>query len=84
MPVMAQTPGGEAPGIADVVTAVLWGTMTERFRKIAKMFDKTAALTRRVSALQPLAALTAKARDDYGDAYCGGQIEKSLRKMLGE
>src|SRR5258708_38436486 len=26
--------GGEAPGIADVVTATLWSTMTERFRKI--------------------------------------------------
>ena len=27
--------------------------------------------------------LAAKAKEDYGDAYCGGQIEASLRKVLG-
>ena len=32
----------------------------------------TAALTRRVAELPPLAKLAAKAREDYGDAYCGG------------
>jgi glutathione S-transferase len=78
--------GGDAPGIADIVTATLWGTMTERFSKIGTMFRRTApmtaALTQRVAALPPLDALAAKARDDYGDAYCGGQIEKSLRKVL--
>ncbi|TGS73663.1 glutathione S-transferase, partial [Mesorhizobium sp. M8A.F.Ca.ET.181.01.1.1] len=31
----------------------------------------------------PLAALSRRAFDDYGDAYCGGQIEKSLRKVAG-
>jgi len=79
--------GGTKPGIADVVTATLWSTMTERFKTIDKMFKKsapmTAALTRRVSALPALAALAAKAREDYGDSYCGGQIERSLRKVLG-
>jgi glutathione S-transferase len=79
--------GGDTPGIADIVTAVLWSTMTERFRKIATMLKNkapmTAALTQRVAALPPLAALAAKARDDYGDAYCGGKIEASLRKVLG-
>ena len=78
--------GGEAPGVADVVTAVLWSTMTDRFPKIAEMFTHaaplTAALTRRVADLPPLAALAAKAREEYGDAYCGGQIEASLRKVL--
>jgi glutathione S-transferase len=80
--------GGDAPGIADIVTATLWSTMAERFSKIAAILDDTApmtaALTRRVAALPPLAKLAAKARRDYGDAYCGGQIEKSLRKVLGE
>ena len=78
--------GGEAPGIADVVTATLWSTMADRFPKIAAILDDaapmTAALTRRVAALPPLAKLAAKARRDYGDAYCGGQIEASLRKVL--
>ena len=79
--------GGEAPGIADIVTATLWSTMTDRFHKIEAIFAKagpmTAALTRRVAGLPPLAKLAVKARQDYGDAYCGGQIEASLRKVLG-
>ena len=79
--------GGNAPGIADVVTAVLWSTMTERFETIDTIFKDaapmTAALTRRVAALPPLAKLAAKAREDYGDTWCGGQIEASLRKVLG-
>lgn len=79
--------GGDKPGIADVVTATLWATMTDRFPKIGTIFKKsapmTAALTGRVAALPALAALAAKAKHDYGDAWCGGQIEKSLRKVLG-
>jgi glutathione S-transferase len=78
--------GGEAPGIADVVTATLWSTMAERFPKIETMLKDaapmTAALVDRVASLPPLAKLAAKAREDYGDAYCGGQIEASLRKVL--
>jgi len=78
--------GGKKAGIADVVSATLWSTMTERFAKIETMLDETApmtaALTRRVAALPPLKKLAAKARKDYGEAYCGGQIEASLRKVL--
>lgn len=78
--------GGEQPGIADVVTATLWSTMSDRFPVIGAILGesapKTAALTRRVAALPPLANLATKAREDYGDAYCGGRIEMSLRKVL--
>jgi glutathione S-transferase len=78
--------GGNAPGIADVATATLWSTMTDRFPAVGEILEEaapmTAALTRRISALPPLAKLAAKARKDYGDAYCGGQIEASLRKVL--
>ena len=50
----------------------------------------TAALSQRVSdlpplaqlAVPPLAQLAAKARHDYGDAYCGGKISASLKKVL--
>ncbi len=62
--------GGDKPGIADVVTATLWSTMTDRFPKIETMLKETApmtaALTRRIAGLPPLAALAAKAREDYG------------------
>ena len=78
--------GGEAPGIADVVTATLWSTMADRFPKIEKILKETApltaALTQRVAHSTPLTKLAAKAKEDYGDAYCGGQIEASLRKVL--
>lgn len=78
--------GGEAPGIADIVTATLWSTMTDRFPAIGAILEDaaplTASLTRRVAALPPLVRLATQARQDYGDAYCGGQIEASLRKVL--
>jgi glutathione S-transferase len=79
--------GGATPGIADVVTATLWSTMTDRFRPINTMLEDaapmTAALSRRISALPALADLAAKANQDYGDAYCGGEIEASLRDVIG-
>jgi glutathione S-transferase len=78
--------GGTAPDVADIVTATLWSTMIDRFSKIETLLQETApmtaALTRRIADLQPLAELAAKARRDYGDTYCGGQIEASLRKVL--
>jgi glutathione S-transferase len=60
--------------------------MTERFGKIAALLDEsapnTAGLTQRVADLPPLKKLAAKARRDYGDTYCGGQIEASLRRVV--
>jgi glutathione S-transferase len=60
--------------------------MADRFHEIEAILEQaaplTASLTRRVADLPPLAKLAAKARKDYGDAYCGGQIEASLRKVL--
>ena len=79
--------GGDAPGIADLVTATLWSTMAGRFPAIAALLDeaapRTAALARRVASLPPLSDLAVRARQDYGDSYCGGQIEASLRRVLG-
>ena len=79
--------GGKNPGIADIVTATLWSTMADRFHAIEVIFEETApltaALTRRITRLPPLAELAAKAQRDYGNAYCGGQIEASLRRVLG-
>lgn len=78
--------GGEATGVADIVTATLWSTMSERFPPIGAMLEDaaplTASLVRRVSRTPALADLAARARRDYGDLYCGGEIEQSLRKVL--
>ena len=80
--------GGRAPGIADVITATLWTTMTERFSKIHALLEETApmtaALCQRVSLLPPLAKLAEKARKDYGQAYAGGQIGASMAKILND
>ena len=79
--------GGETPGLADVVTATLWRTMGERFAPLATLLEETApmtaALSRRVAALPALADLAERTRKAYGEAYCGGQIEASLRQVLG-
>jgi len=78
--------GGETAGLADVVAATLWSTMAERFPRIGAMLDEaaplTASLVARVAQTPPLADLAARARADYGDLYCGGRIEQSLRKVL--
>jgi glutathione S-transferase len=42
----------------------------------------TAALSRRVAAEPALAALAERAREEWGEAWCGGKIERSLRKVL--
>lgn len=77
--------GTPQPGIADIVTATLWSTMADRFRKIEAIGAETVptiwGLTRRVQALPALDALKRKSFADYGDAYCGGDIEKSLRNV---
>lgn len=78
--------GGEVPGIADIVTATLWSTLADRFQNIAVLLEeaapRTSALSRRVSDLPALTELAASARKDYGDAYCGGEIGNSMKKVL--
>ena len=80
--------GGLTPGIADVISATLWTTMTERFSKIHDIFEETApmtaALCRRVSALPPLTKLAETARRAYGQAYAGGEIGASMAKTLND
>lgn len=80
--------GGREPGLADVVTATLWTTIVDRFPTIGQTLDRTApctaALARRVSNLPALITAADRARADYGDTWSGGQIEASLRKVLGD
>lgn len=78
--------GTENAGVADIVTATLWSTMGDRFPPIAAMLAQvapfTAALVRRMQEVPALAALEVRTFEGYGDAYCGGEIEKSLRAVL--
>lgn len=78
--------GGSAPGVADIVTAALWTTVADRFPAIDAILRDaaplTSALSRRVAALPPLAALARQAKADWGETWSGGEIEASLRKVL--
>jgi len=77
--------GTDAPGVADIVAAVLWGTMTDAFPSLRPMLQRCApaiaGLTDRVMALPAQAALRARTLEEYGNGWCGGQIEASLRSV---
>lgn len=77
---------GQTTGLAELVTATLWFTMTDKLPRIGEILTaeapRTAALSRRVMETPALAAMRARTDADYGDVYCGGQIEASLRKVL--
>jgi glutathione S-transferase len=78
--------GGDRPGVADIVTATLWTTVADRFGKLEALLSenapKTLALSRRIYELPALARLAADSRAEYGDDYAGGQIGKSMAKVL--
>ena len=79
--------GGARAGIADIVAATLWRTAGDRFPAIATLLDReapaVAGLVRRMAAEPALANLARVSRDQFGDAWCGGEIEKSLRRVIG-
>lgn len=78
--------GGTEPGIADVISATLWKTVADRFSRLAQLLEETApatlALSRRLYERPELAALATQTREDHGDDYAGGQIGKSMAKVL--
>jgi len=78
--------GEPAVGVADLVTATLWGTLAERFPAIGELLDAkapaVAGLVRRLMAEPALANLAQVSREQFGDGYCGGDIEKSMRRVI--
>ena len=78
--------GGDAPGLADLVAHVLWGTMTEKLPALRPMLEETAprvaALSDRIGALPDQAALRARSAEQFGPDWCAGEIEASLRAVL--
>jgi glutathione S-transferase len=77
--------GGKA-GVADIVTATLWGTVGERFPAIGELLDEqapaVAGLVKRLMAEPALANLAAVSREQFGDSYCGGEIETSMKRVI--
>jgi len=78
--------GTDAPSVADFTATVLWGTMTDKFPSLRPLLDETApslaALCDRIAALPEQKKLRIKSDTDYGDAWCAGQIEASLRAVV--
>lgn len=77
--------GTQQPTVADIVTATLWTTMAAQLPAVARLLPEAApaidGLGKRLAAQPALAALKASSDRQYGDAYCGGQIEQSLKKV---
>jgi glutathione S-transferase len=78
--------GTAEAGAADIVTSILWSTMTDRFPLIANLLAVTApctaGLSGRMQDLPSFTELRNRCFQNYGDAYCGGQIEKSMRASI--
>lgn len=78
--------GTEAPGLADLTAHILWGTMTAKFPSLRPLLDETApalaGLSDRIGALPEQAELRARSDAAYGEEWCSGEIEASLRAVL--
>ncbi|WP_419913754.1 glutathione S-transferase [Hoeflea sp.] len=78
--------GTNEPGIADLATNILWGTMTAKLPPLRPLLEETApaiaGLSDRIGALPQQVELCGKSDAAYGDLYCAGQIEASLRMVL--
>lgn len=73
-------------GLTHVATATFWGAMTERLPQLRDLLDveapDVARLTDRARSQGALAAQAEDSRARFGNVWCGGEIEKSLRRVL--
>lgn len=78
--------GTDKPGLADFVVHILWGVMTAKFSSLRPLLDaeapSIAGLSDRIGTLPEQAALRARSDADYGEEWCSGQIEASLRAVV--
>ncbi len=78
--------GKDRVSFADIGVFALFGNMTRCLPELeADVLERAPgihALCRRIGSKPPLARLVAHQHQEYGQLYCGGQIEASIRKML--
>ena len=78
--------GTEAPGVADLTAHILWGTMAAKLPTIRDELEKAApgitGLSDRIAQLPEQAQLRIRSDAEYGEQWCSGQIEASLRAVL--
>lgn len=77
---------GSKISVADIATTALFGTIVHSFPKLKIDLDENAPhiskLCERIEARPLIKSFLEKQRQKYGQAYCGGEIEKSLREMI--
>ncbi len=73
-------------GLGYIATATLWGTMTERLPQLRPLLRTEAPsvvrLAEQARSQGALAAQAEESRVRFGNAWCGGEIEKSLRQVV--
>ena len=78
--------GKEPVSFADIAVFALFGNMTRCLPELeADLLNHAPgirSLCQRIGSQPSLAKYVADEERDYGKLYCGGQIEKSIRKML--
>jgi len=78
--------GTDAPGLADLAVHILWGVMTAKLPALRPLLETKAraiaALSDRIAQLPDQEVLRVRSDDEYGDEWCSGQIEASLRAVL--
>ncbi len=78
--------GTNTPGLADLTAYTLWGTMTSKLPALRPVFDRTApavaGLSDRIGMRPEQAELRFRSDAAYGDVWCGGEIQASLRAVL--
>ncbi len=78
--------GTGRPGLADLVAHTLWGVMTSKLPALRPLLETTApavaALSDRIAQLPEQEELRMRSDDEYGEEWCSGQIEASLRVVL--
>ena len=78
--------GTDVPGLADLVVYSLWGVMTSKLPELRPFLDTSApavaALSDRIADLPEQEELRLRSDAEYGDEWCSGRIEASLRAVL--
>jgi glutathione S-transferase len=77
---------GSRISVADIATAALFGTLIYSFPRLETDLQENApkilALCQRIESRSSIRSFLDRQRQEYGRAYCGGQIEESIRKMI--
>lgn len=72
--------------VADIATAALFGTLVHSFPPLVRDLDENAphiaGLCQRVEGRPAIRSFLENQRRALGEAYCGGQIERSLRGVI--